>query len=279
LELDRDERKLDAFLQLHKSDLLVSDLRIFLPFTINLDPYLRKVLKEDQQAMEDEGIMITAKATPPQPKETVNQYISPLFSSLPGIFSQPPPQPMPMINYYTQTNRAGGGDQHFGLQQRRKVSQGSLAAPFAPPSPAPTASKFNFDDQLSIDVDLSLIKLSKLSVDDIIEILNHVKEIKPAMEQLAGVLKQNAISGRVLVHCELGELKSVLNLCFGHWEIFKILVLYLREVEKTTASNVVQQHKKDNYEISEHPPVVIRPKPQNVMEKQVSLEGIKGSGG
>lgn len=47
LDLDRDERKLDAFLQLHKSDLQVSDLRIFLPFTINLDPYLRKVLKGD----------------------------------------------------------------------------------------------------------------------------------------------------------------------------------------------------------------------------------------
>lgn len=45
LDLDRDERKLDAFLQLHKSDLQVADLRIFLPFTINLDPYLRKVLK------------------------------------------------------------------------------------------------------------------------------------------------------------------------------------------------------------------------------------------
>lgn len=45
LDLDRDERKLDAFLQLHKADLQVSDLRIFLPFTINLDPYLRKVLK------------------------------------------------------------------------------------------------------------------------------------------------------------------------------------------------------------------------------------------
>lgn len=45
LDLDRDERKLEAFLQLHKHDLLVSDLRIFLPFTINLDPYLRKVLK------------------------------------------------------------------------------------------------------------------------------------------------------------------------------------------------------------------------------------------
>lgn len=61
LELDRDERKLDAFLQLHKSDLLVADLRIFLPFTINLDPYLRKVLKEDQQAAEDEGIVFQPK--------------------------------------------------------------------------------------------------------------------------------------------------------------------------------------------------------------------------
>lgn len=45
LDLDRDERKLDAFLHLHKHDLTVADLRIFLPFTINLDPYLRKVLK------------------------------------------------------------------------------------------------------------------------------------------------------------------------------------------------------------------------------------------
>lgn len=48
-------------MQLHKHDLLVADLRIFLPFTINLDPYLRKVLKEDQQAMEDEGIVLPMK--------------------------------------------------------------------------------------------------------------------------------------------------------------------------------------------------------------------------
>lgn len=67
LELDRDERKLDAFLQLHKSDLLVADLRIFLPFTINLDPYLRKVLKEDQQAAEDEGIIFQPKILPQLP--------------------------------------------------------------------------------------------------------------------------------------------------------------------------------------------------------------------
>jgi ankyrin repeat-rich membrane spanning protein len=45
LELDRDERKFDIFLTYHRSSLLVSDLKIFLPFTINLDPYIKKVVK------------------------------------------------------------------------------------------------------------------------------------------------------------------------------------------------------------------------------------------
>lgn len=74
LELDRDERKLEAFLQLHKHDLLVADLRIFLPFTINLDPYLRKVLKEDQQAMEDEGIVLPMKPSSAQRMAAAGPY-------------------------------------------------------------------------------------------------------------------------------------------------------------------------------------------------------------
>lgn len=71
MDLDRDERKLDAFLQLHKADLQVLDLRIFLPFTINLDPYLRKVLKEDQQALEDDGIIMPTI----QPSRSMNNKL------------------------------------------------------------------------------------------------------------------------------------------------------------------------------------------------------------
>lgn len=87
MELDRDERKLEAFLQLHKHDLLVADLRIFLPFTINLDPYLRKVLKEDQQTLEDEGIIMPMKPSmplqnrpqilPPQANMAMSSYATP----------------------------------------------------------------------------------------------------------------------------------------------------------------------------------------------------------
>lgn len=111
LELDRDERKLEAFLQLHKHDLLVADLRIFLPFTINLDPYLRKVLKglhltttmtflhmnriiffcifaEDQQALEDEGIVIPLiKPSIPTTAPTRNQSHQNLLATSSGISS------------------------------------------------------------------------------------------------------------------------------------------------------------------------------------------------
>lgn len=116
LDLDRDERKLDAFLQLHKGDLQVLDLRIFLPFTINLDPYLRKVLKEDQQAMEDDGIVLPIHVPqikppmlqrPPQQITYVQNSIQKSianYSPTPSFHHHQPPQNVPMLqqNYQQQ---------------------------------------------------------------------------------------------------------------------------------------------------------------------------------
>lgn len=58
LEMDRDERKLDVFLTFHRSSLLVSDMKIFLPFTINLDPYIKKKIKEEQQSIEEDASLL-----------------------------------------------------------------------------------------------------------------------------------------------------------------------------------------------------------------------------
>ena len=55
LEIDRDERKFDVFLTFHRSSLLVSDMKVFLPFTINLDPYIKKKIKEEQQSVDEEA--------------------------------------------------------------------------------------------------------------------------------------------------------------------------------------------------------------------------------
>lgn len=57
LEFDRDEKKFNIFLKYHRSSLQVANLRIFLPFTINLDPYIKKVIKEKQQKFEDTSMM------------------------------------------------------------------------------------------------------------------------------------------------------------------------------------------------------------------------------
>jgi hypothetical protein len=46
MELDRDERKLEVFLSFHRATLTAADLKVFLPFTINLDPYIKKVIKQ-----------------------------------------------------------------------------------------------------------------------------------------------------------------------------------------------------------------------------------------
>lgn len=110
MDLDRDERKLDAFLQLHKSDLQVSDLRIFLPFTINLDPYLRKVLKEDQQAIEDEGIIIPIKPINTAPimnafNRTPNNYFPQQYPTALPIYNPTiANSPIAMMNYYNTHN-------------------------------------------------------------------------------------------------------------------------------------------------------------------------------
>ena len=46
------------------------------------------------------------------------------------------------------------------------------------------------------------------------------------------VISQN-INGAVLAHCNINELKSVLNMNFGDWEMFQLVLLSLRDHEKT----------------------------------------------
>ncbi|KFB51271.1 hypothetical protein ZHAS_00019318 [Anopheles sinensis] len=358
LDLDRDERKLDAFLQLHKSDLLVSDLRIFLPFTINLDPYLRKVLKEDQQALEDEGIIIPMKTVLPPSKPTAflpphhpshmhrghhgnllqssGQHPNSL-ANWPNFYN-PQPAAMALMSYYNQNlanllnsgpnpmmgdplaNAKGSGvpgsasiiiehpefEHSTGTTGTGASSSGSgnganvIAGPVAGKSKSAFTQKSSSNGAPSvtppIDIDLTNVQLSNLSVDQLIDLLNQVTDLKPAMERTGPILRDNAITGRVLMYCNLDELKSVLQLSFGHWEMFKLLVTALRDANHATAANNRKQSKtttfakgtngSDPTDLPEPlaqstPPYgsgssssfqPIRQKSQNLLEKQVTLE-------
>ena len=50
VEIDRNVRKLEVFLSSNSPLLTVADMKRFLPCTINIDPYLRKLIRELQQA-------------------------------------------------------------------------------------------------------------------------------------------------------------------------------------------------------------------------------------
>ncbi|KAL9922482.1 ankyrin repeat-rich membrane spanning isoform 5-T8 [Glossina fuscipes fuscipes] len=208
LELDRDERKLDAFLQLHKSDLLVADLRIFLPFTINLDPYLRKVLKEDQQSIEDEGSMVLQN----RPSVQATMRIPPTPTTyVPSPMGGYPPYQILHNDYHIQE-----------LRQRNLTSSNEVAVTPLLSSPAE-----------SFGGDILEAKLNDLTVEGVISLIERIDDLKPALPKLAPLLRENSISGRVLKYCELNDLKQVLQLSFGHWELFRLLINTLRDYEKS----------------------------------------------
>ncbi|XP_017838266.1 kinase D-interacting substrate of 220 kDa isoform X2 [Drosophila busckii] len=256
LELDRDERKLDAFLQLHKSDLLVADLRIFLPFTINLDPYLRKVLKEDQQIIEDEGSLVL------QARPSVSYRQQPPAAA-PAATYVPSPQPYP---YQMLQN------DFIGSSELRMRNVNNLSA--EPQTPLITSPSDSFND------DILQTRLTDLTVEGVISLLERLDDLKPALSKLAPILRDNAINGRVLKHCELSDLKMELGLSFGHWELFRLLITTLRECERMPRKLRVQAA------ITETPAnvTVLRDVPDALpapssrrnsvshMEKQVTLE-------
>ncbi|XP_065370599.1 kinase D-interacting substrate of 220 kDa isoform X3 [Calliphora vicina] len=262
LELDRDERKLDAFLQLHKSDLLVADLRIFLPFTINLDPYLRKVLKEDQQSIEDEGSVVLQNRPSVQPS-----------MRLPPTPTTYVPSPLgPYPPYHLLQNE-------YAMQELRQRNLSSSTEP--PMTPLLSSPADSFGD------DILQTKLSDLTVEGIISLLERVEDLKPTLTKLAPTLRENAVNGRVLKYCELNDLKQVLNLSFGHWELFRLLITTMRDYEKVprkfkptpaiadVPANQVTPTTKDqvdSHNLAPNPPHSRKNSTTSHMEKQVTLE-------
>lgn len=55
-----------------------------------------------------------------------------------------------------------------------------------------------------------------------------------AMKQYTDIIRENNINGRVLLHCDLDELKKLLHMNFGDWEMFKVVIVSMREHELTS---------------------------------------------
>ncbi|XP_076680396.1 ankyrin repeat-rich membrane spanning isoform X3 [Andrena cerasifolii] len=228
LEMDRDERKLDIFLTFHRSSLLVSDMKIFLPFTINLDPYIKKKIKEEQQSIEEEAGLGPYKQYSPwtmhsNSQEQWNGNKSSLtnrpvkFTRVPSLQMQAPVPPVP---------------QSWCMQP----SYDWQAAPWAQMPPiGPPAKPLSATTTLSSEI--LEMRLSSLTVNGVCDLVDKIESLNANQApQYKSVIKENNINGRVLLHCDLQELKKVLKMAFGDWELFRMVIASLRELELSSFS-------------------------------------------
>ncbi|XP_023245841.1 kinase D-interacting substrate of 220 kDa [Copidosoma floridanum] len=227
LEIDRDERKLDVFLTFHRSSLHVSDMKIFLPFTINLDPYIKKKIKEEQQTMDEESNVYKWNAGGgPVATADPSWSVSRVNNKTPRV-ARPIVDSTPMLMPTTPQSRPPAMWPRPGYEWQMP-QQWPLPPPMEPLHHKPLSAVSTFPPEI-LD-----IKLSSLSVDGLCELLDKIQDINQNQtSNYKAIIKENNISGRVLLHCDLQELKSVLKMSFGDWEMFRMVVVSLREQELT----------------------------------------------
>ena len=132
--------------------------------------------------------------------------------------------------------------------------------------------------------------LSSFSLENVCLLLRSIEGINTTMADTycASILSNN-INGQVLLHCEVTELRSVINMNFGDWELFKLVLSAMREDEETSPARQAvsqQQHLEPEITVStavssSHENISEKTRArrkQSNMEKQVAMEEATVSG-
>ena len=71
-----------------------------------------------------------------------------------------------------------------------------------------------------------------MAVEQICHLLANIKGIvENNLEKYLNRIKKENINGKVLMNCDLAELKQTLDMNFGDWELFKIVLIQLRNID------------------------------------------------
>jgi len=245
LEFDRDEKKMDVFLSLHKKTLTVADLKIFLPFTINLDPFLKKVIKDEVQNMEELGMSLLSS---PQTQLKQMEEGHPLQNlQVPNKAPLTRRQAVELskkisdINPYNQQLPQGFMPHMMGHpypwpygQPQHMVSQeGHL------PQPSTTinnsTSPGGHKPRPILPRELQGLVLSSFNLEQVCRLVSTIDGINTSMvETYCSSIVSNNVTGKVLLYCQTSELRNVINMNFGDWELFKLVLQAMREDEHSS---------------------------------------------
>ena len=269
IEYDRDRKKLDVFLSLHKKTLTVADIKVYIPFTINLDPYLRKVIKEEVQNMEEMGVSISSGLNPVnddlKKKSSSQLQTKPLMTrrqaaelskkmSDYGVVHQNVVNP---LHYHKQFNHSLHQPTNDNNHRSESEPELKMKRPILPK-------------------ELQGLVLSSMNLEQVCLMIKTIDGVNSFMvDTYCSSIVSNNITGQVLLHCDVNELKSVLNMNFGDWELFKLVLNGMREDEHHPRHH---QNKKETPEPSHSSEKAWVNRKQSNIEKQVAMEEAAVSG-
>ena len=187
-DMDRDEKKLEIFLKLHKKTLTVRTINILYPFTINLDPYIKKIIREYQNQQDMFGF-------------------SPSDGKSKSAMTSAKNSPLEWMLNGQKANR----NLSDGMKMTRSISM----------------TRLQLVPEHFRDLDLS-----SLVVGQVCELISSIHGMMDQnKEAYSQTLIQQNINGKVLANCDLTELRQTMKMIFGDWELFKVVLTEMRELE------------------------------------------------
>uniref|UniRef100_A0A8C4NPD0 Kinase D-interacting substrate 220a n=1 Tax=Eptatretus burgeri TaxID=7764 RepID=A0A8C4NPD0_EPTBU len=236
LEIDGDVRAFEIFLNSRSPMLTLHDIRTVLPCTINLDPKIREIIADVQAAQDQIGLPTFTGAVSNIPRSASVLSCSARSATStagPGAsyFSVLPYQCGPA---YCDTHQQHDTPQHpfynrpyfpHWLYCQPTSFTGNLPQAML----CPQSKRGLFADQSNR---LAPGVLSSLTVSGVCERLVHLDGIDPTLlGQYQDRIRKANIGGRVLTQCNLDELKTEMEMSFGDWQLFKGMILELRQLD------------------------------------------------
>ncbi|KAI8508652.1 hypothetical protein Bbelb_137510 [Branchiostoma belcheri] len=258
LEIDGDARNFELFLMNHSPLLTVSDLRTFLPSTINLDPNIKTViadLYETQLEAMLEGqrsgsshtlvsVGSTAAAAGAAMQAAPIEVVNPLAGSRTSLHSKPPSARGSRVSLLTQ-------HEHKSPPPPPQQASTTTTPLTRPSALALRSSLHTMQVKAQSQSDVREPKLKNLDVHDVCDRLAQLEGINQVeLPRYHKTIQENNINGPVLLHCELDELKVVMNMKFGDWQLFRAYIVEMRHKERFGHVKVEEEFIEDTMELA-----------------------------
>ncbi|XP_028968911.1 kinase D-interacting substrate of 220 kDa B [Galendromus occidentalis] len=247
--MDHDVKKLELCLSSNSHALQIGNLRMFIPFAINLDPHIRRVLQDSYDSQLEQslqqGITATSISKNSRTQQSADQRL--IAQQAVGGFLQPNPPP-------------------FGISQLTRSDPMPLNQ-YAPMMNSDFTHAVLRQSGFSIPAE----RLTTITVDGVRSMLSEMEGISRVKKpQYQKSIKDHNINGLVLYGCDLQELKAVLGMTFGDWEIFKMHIVQMRNFEMELALEMMRGPGNRNHQPSEDVKHQARPEDKSATERESS---------